>query len=301
MMQLATARLAIVLTVFFSAAAVRAADDSSAASSGKKYSLRYKFQMGEVLRYGVKHSANIKSTIEGTSQQAETTSESIKAWKITDVLPNGEMEFVHLVEVVRMSNRVPNRAWTEFDSERDKTPPPGFEQAARAVGVPLSVVRITPAGKVVERQEKHPQPPHSDDMPITLQLPQKPIAVGEQWDATYDVPAERKSGAPVQVRTRRVCTLRQVKNGIASINVEYQILTPVSAYIESQLVERLTKGTVRFDMDKGRIVSQKFEADRRVLGFAGATSSMHYVSRLEERLLKPGERLARKAEKSSDR
>ncbi len=262
--------------------------------SSAKHLLQYKFEMGEILRYSVKHSADIRSTIDGTSQQAESHSESIKAWKVTDVLPNGEMEFVHLVEMVRMSNRVPNRATQEFDSEQDKTPPPGFEQAAQAVGVPLSVIRIKPSGEIVDRQQKHSQPPVTDDMPITLQLSDDPIAIGEQWDFTYDVDAVRKSEAKIRVRTRRLCTLKKVKGGVATIQVEYQILTPISAYIESQLVERLTKGTVRFDLAKGRVLSQQFEADRHIIGFAGGASSMHYASRLEERLLGPGERMARK-------
>ncbi|MCG8450961.1 MAG: hypothetical protein MI725_15445 [Pirellulales bacterium] len=280
----------ILLLVFVCFSMFRA----SALADDEKYTLQYKFKMGEVLRYGVKHTANIRSTIEGTSQDAESKSESIKAWKVTDALPDGEMEFVHVVEAVRMSNRVPNRAETVYDSESDDSPPPGFEQAARAVGVPLSVIRIKPSGEIVHREEKHPQPPASEDMPITLQLPDEPIAVGEQWDATYDVSAERKSGGKLQVRTRRVCTLQDVEDDIARILVDYQILTPVSPYVESQLIERLTKGTVHFDLQRGRVVSQKFEADRRVLGFAGEASSMHYVSTLEERLLKPGERLAQR-------
>ena len=251
--------------------------------------LAYKFRRGEVLRYAVRHSANIESTIEGTSQQAETTSESVKAWKVTDVLPNGDIEFVHVVEVVRMSNRVPNRARTEYDSKRDKTPPPGFEQAARAVGVPLSVIRIKPNGEIVSREEKHPQPEVTDDMPITLRLPDGPVSVGEQWDEGFDVEVDRK-----QVRTRRVCQLEAVQNGIATIAVEYQVLTPVSALVESQLVERMIKGTVRFDVAKGRIVSQQQDVDRRILGFSGDSSMMHFVSRLEERLLKPQEKVARR-------
>ncbi|NOZ38614.1 MAG: hypothetical protein GXP24_00125 [Planctomycetes bacterium] len=267
---------------------------ANAKDTTKKHLLTYKFKMGEVMRYRVHHATDIRTTIEETTQQAESTSESIKAWKVTDVLPSGEMQFVHLVETVRMTNTVPNRGTTRFDSEADKTPPLGFEQAARAVGVPLSVIRIKPSGEIVHREEKHPQPASSNDMPITLRLPSKAIAIGEQWDATYDVDAQRKSKAKLKVRTRRVCTLKNVQAGIATIAVEYQILTPVSAYIESQLVQKLTKGTVRFDIDAGRTVSQKFDADRRVIGFSGKASSMHYVSRLEERLLKPGERLAQK-------
>jgi len=275
------------------------ASPEAAASTGERYLLRYKFKMGEVIRYGVKHSADVRSTIESTSQQARSTSESIKVWKVTDVLPDGQMEFVNLVESVRMSNRVPNRAVVKYDSQTDKTPPPSFQQAAQAVGVPLSVIRLAPDGLVIQREEKHPQPAPSDDMPITLQLPPEPLAVGEQWAETYEVPVERKSGAILQVRTRRVCNLKHVKSGVATITVEYQILTPVDAFVESQLVERLSKGTVRFDVEQGRVLSKQMVVDRRILGFAGEVSSMHYVSRLEERLLKPDEQLARKPAKPS--
>lgn len=267
---------------------------TDAKDTTEKHLLAYKFKMGEVIRYRVQHTTDIRTTIEETTQQAESTSESIKAWKVTDVLPSGEMQFVHVVETVRMTNTVPNRGTIKYDSEADRTPPPSFSQAARAVGVPLSVIRIKPDGEIVHREEKHPQPASTKDMPITLRLPSEAIAIGEQWDATYDVDAERKSKAKLKVRTRRVCTLKNVQAGIATIAVEYQILTPVSAYIESQLVQKLMKGTVRFDIDAGRTVSQKYDTDRRVIGFSGKASSMHYVSRLEERLLKPGERLARK-------
>ena len=287
---------ALLFTVSFGITSPSAAENSAnnAADNTEKHLLAYKFKMGEVIRYRVQHSTDIRTTIEETTQQAESTSESIKAWKVTDVLPNGEMQFVHVVETVRMTNTVPNRGTTKFDSEVDKTPPIGFEQAARAVGVPLSVIRIKPDGEIVQREEKHPQPASSEDMPITLRLPSEAIAIGDQWDATYEVDAERKSKAKLKVRTRRVCTLKNVQTGIATITVEYQILTPISAYIESQLVQKLMKGTVRFDIDAGRTVSQKFDTDRRVIGFSGQASSMHYTSRLEERLLKPGERLARK-------
>jgi hypothetical protein len=287
------ARIFLLLALALLAGLVPLASADSVAE--EKHTLQYKFAMGEVLRYSVKHMTNIRTTIEGSSQEAESKSVSIKAWKVTDVLPGDVMEFVHVVEEVRMSNRVPNRAVTVYDSRTDKTPPPGFEQAARAVGVPLSLIRIKPSGEIVHREEKHPQPAASDDLPITLRLPDEPIAVGEQWDFTYNVAADRKSGVKLQVRTRRVCTLKSVEGDLATIGVDYQILTPVSAFIESQLIERLTKGTVLFDMKRGRLISQRFDADKRVLGFHGDASSMHFVSRLEERLLKPGERLARKS------
>lgn len=264
------------------AIAVAAGEDSAAT-----YLLRYQFAMGETLRYEVSHATNVRTTMEATTQQAETQSDSVKAWKVTDVLPNGDMEFIHLVESVRMSNDTPERPEVTYDSRTDKKPPRGFEQAARAVGVPLSLIRISPEGAIVHREEKHPQPAVTPDMPITLRLPKEAVAVGEKWDDQYDVPAERKSGAKLQVRTRRVCQLREVKSGVAIIDVEYQILTPVDAYVRSQLIDRLTEGTVHFDVERGRVTKQIHDVDARILGFAGQASSMHFVSRLQEKLLKP--------------
>jgi len=247
--------------------------------------------MGEVLRYRVQHTASVRTTIDKTTQQVESKSDSIKAWKVTDVLPDGSMEFVHVVEHVRMSNRHPDRPLIEYDSQRDKTPPAGFEQAARAVGVPISVIRLAPDGKILAREEKIPQPQHTPDMPITPRLPDGPVRIGEKWNESYEVRAQRKSGANLQIQTRRLCKLLKVQHGIATFSVEYQILTPVDAYIESQLVERLMKGTVRFDLNQGRIVSQHLTVNRRVLGFSGGTSSMHFVSQMDEQLLAPGEKL----------
>ena len=255
------------------------------APATEKYLLRYKFAMGEVLRYDVNHATKTRNNMEGHTQEVETQSESVKSWKVTDVLPNGEMEFIHVVEWVKMSNDSPDTKANVYDSRQEAAVPRGWEQVARAVGVPLSIVRISADGKVTHREQKHPQPKAQEDMPITLGLPEGKIAVGEKWSHPYDVTVQRKSGAGLQIQTRRVCQLREVKSGVAVIGVEYQILTPVDPYVRAQLVERLTEGTVRFDVDKGRIVQQEHNVDKRILGFAGKASSMHFVSRLQERLL----------------
>jgi hypothetical protein len=261
------------------------AKPAAAAPSAEKYLLRYKFVMGEVLRYDVNHATKTRNNMEGHTQEVETQSESVKSWKVTDVLPNGEMEFIHVVEWVKMTNDSPDTPTNTYDSREKAAVPRGFEQVARAVDVPLSIVRIAADGKVTFREQKHPQPKTQEDMPITLGLPEGEIAVGEKWSRPYDVAVQRKSGSNLQIQTRRVCKLREVKNGVAVIDVEYQILTPVDPYVRAQLVERLTDGTVRFDVAKGRIISQEHNVDKRILGFAGKASSMHFVSRLQERLL----------------
>src|SRR5204862_6546537 len=104
----------------------------------KKYDLQYKLSRGDVLRYDVTHQASISGTSDKTTQTAQSKTDSIKAWKVTDILPSGDIEFMNVCERVRMMNELPDGKTTEYDSTRDKTAPPGFEDTATAIGVPLS-------------------------------------------------------------------------------------------------------------------------------------------------------------------
>jgi hypothetical protein len=265
--------------------------DASPRANDDKVLLQYKIAAGEVLRYSVDHKAAIRSTIKGTSQIVRTDSESVRAWKVLDVLENGQIEFAHVVEHVHMKNELPERAPLEYDSRKDAVPPPGFEQVASAVGVTLTIHRITAGGEVVHREIKHAHQGQDSDLPITIPLPTEPISVGHKWDEPHQVFVETKHEKR-RVQTRRHFELTNVTNGVATIRATYQVLTPIEADVESQLVQRLTSGTIRFDVERGRILSQQHDVDRRVVGFAGPASSMHYQSRFIERLLEDGEKVA---------
>jgi hypothetical protein len=258
------------------------------------YDLRYKLRRGEVLRYEVTHSASIRSTIDSTTQEAQTKTDSLKLWKVTDVLPGGEIEFMNVVERVHMVNQLPDGKSAEYDSARDKTPPPGFEDAARSVGVPLSVVRITARGDVVRRDAKLSGQNVDEDAPIATRLPEKPVAIGDTWNELYDLQVALENGSAKAIQTRRHYKLAAVANGIATIEVSYQVLSPIDAHIECQLVQRLMEGEVRFDMKAGRVVSQNMNVDKRILGFAGPSSSMQYIMRMEEKLVQSGRKVAGK-------
>jgi hypothetical protein len=72
-------------------------------------------------------------------------------------------------------------------------------------------------------------------------------------------------------------------------------LTPVNnPKIQAQLVQRMTQGVIRFDIDAGRVLSQKLELDERVLGFQGPESSLHYLGRFTEEYLPPEPKMAAK-------
>ncbi len=288
------------LSIWASAAVIAAEGDASestdrsllrvaeapAKPDGKKYELRYKLNRGDVLRYEVTHRASIRSTIDNTTQAAQTKTDSIKAWKVTDVVPEGDIEFTNVVEKVHMVNQLPDKDPVEYDSTKDTVAPPGFEDAAKAVGVPLSVMRITPFGKVVRRDVKVRGQNAEDDAPIVLRLPDQPVAIGETWDESFEVQVKLEKNNTKMIQTRRHHKLADVKNGVATIEVTYQVLSPIDATMETQIVQRLMEGEARFDIEKGQVIGQQMDVDKRIIGFAGPTSSMQYVMKMEESLVK---------------
>lgn len=285
-------RFAILCLTWSTVAAGQAADQ---AGSPARYRLAYQFRPGETVRWNVVHQATVQTTIQGVRQTAQTRSESVKAWRVREVTPAGDVELVHMVEYVRMSNQVSHRAKVTYDSREDNNPPPGFEQAAQSVGVPLTVVRLSRQGKVLRRDEKLAQPLSRHDTPITIPLPEEPVAVGDTWSEPHELRIPNKKGGVHAIKTRRRFELRRVKNGVATIAVKYQILTPVhDPAIEAQLVQRLGDGTIKFDVDAGRILSQQMDVDKRVHDFAGPGALMHYVMRFSEELLRDEEKVAKR-------
>jgi len=269
------------------ASTLAAADSTAPDDGGPKHTLRYRFQPGLTLRWEVEHRARTDTTISGDTQSADTLSKSVQAWRVVEVHEDGSAVFENIIQSVDMRQRMNDTAEVCYDSKTDAKAPPGFEDVARSVNVPLSVITINPLGKIVAREDKQKKASTENDGYMSVPLPEQPVAVGDDWSFEYDVFVElNKAGATKRVRTRQSFQLLDVKTGVATIRVSNQILTPIDdPKVESQLIQRQSSGTVRFDIDAGRVLSQQMEVDKRVVGFSGEASSVHYVTRFDERFL----------------
>jgi hypothetical protein len=258
--------------------------DVPPAGGKPKYDLQYKFKAGEVTRWEVLHRAVVDSTIQTTNQTAETRSKSVKSWRVEKVTTAGRITLVHSVESIDMWQKMQGRQEVTYNSLKDEEVPAGYEDVAKAVGVPLTLLTIDNRGTVLDREEKFPQP-NSRSTLITIPLPPKPVPIGHRWAAPIEVEVV-VTGVTKKIQTRQQFTLEKVADGLATISVDSQVLTPIhDPAIEAQLIQRLTSGSLKFDLDAGRIVSQQMDIDRRVIGFSGASSSMHYLMRFTEELL----------------
>ena len=253
------------------------------ATDADRYDLQYKFQPGEVIRTEVTHRATVETTIKGTTQTAETRTTSIKIWHINPTSTPNQFTFIHGVESIDMWQHTKGREEVSYNSETDKTPPLGYEDVAKAVGVPLSEVVIDARGNVLKRKELHQQS-NANPAPVTMPLPEKPVALGESWTHPLDLDVMLANGGGTKkIQARQKFTLENVKSGIATIQVDSDALTAVNdPAIEAQLIQRMPTGTIRFDIDEGRVIAQQMDVDKRVIGFNGPASSMHYLSRFNE-------------------
>jgi hypothetical protein len=235
-----------------------------------RYTLRYRFHPGETVRWEVVHRKKVDTTVSGTSQTTETFSKSVKVWQVGQVEADGTATFEQSVEDVDMRHKMGDLDEVRYNSQTDQQPPLGYEHLAESLGVVFSVVTMNAQGEIVNRRWKPVKAAAQSEGQITIPFPQEPVPVGHTWSRPHMVEVKTNAGTVKKVKTRQKFTLENVKMGVATIAVATQ-----------------SRGTVKFDIDAGRILSQQMDVDRQVVGHPNSASSFHYLTRFTERLLPP--------------
>lgn len=264
------------------APAAPAAD--SQAPKPATYTLRYVFRQGDVLRWQVLQQASVRTSMNDDVETVETVSQSVKAWRVREVKPDGTAVFEHSVDWVDMRQQFGGKRPVRYNSRTGEKPPIGFEDVAGAVGVPLSTITMDPAGKISSRK-RTPLPGTSKvESEMTLPLPAEPVEIGHTWSKTFEIEVRLPGNTMKKITALQQFTLQDVKSGVARIEVVNAILTPVrDPSVEAQLVQYQSRGYVRFDVDAGRVLEQQVDLDKRIVGFRGPASSLHYLSRFTEK------------------
>ena len=171
--------------------------------------------------------------------------------------------------------------------------PHGFEDVARAVGVPLAEVTIDNQGKVLERKQHFVKAAVAGQGEITIQLPEQAVAVGSHWSSQNHLDVPLSNGSVRRLRAMQSYKLESVKTGVATISMSTQILTPIDdPAIEAQVLQYETSGTLRFDVEGGQILGRQIDVDKSVVGFRGEASSIHYIGRSTEEYLEVSPKVA---------
>jgi hypothetical protein len=247
--------------------------------------LRYRFQVGDRIDMDVAHRALTETTMNGTTQTVETMTDSRKTWRVVAVDAAGRATLEHSVDDVVMTSRTSDKGEVRWASAGTADPPPGYEGVRQSLGVTLSRLVIDATGRVLDRRELRPCPASATGDLVVVPLPDEPVTAGAEWTIPQEVVVEAPGAGRKAVKARLRYRLEDLHDGLATIRVDTTVLTPVDdPRLEARLLERIWDGTIKFDVEAGRVVSRKTGVDRRVVGFSGPQSSVRYKSSLEDRV-----------------
>ena len=250
-----------------------------------KYTLQYKLRAGESLYSKVIHFAETRTKMSDHEESSSSRTTSEKVWEVKSVDTKGNMTFEYRILSVDLAQRVGNKDEIKYQSESDATAPDVFKKVAETVNKPLGLITINPRGQVTNRDNdtKNPQLGMGE---LTIPLPEEPIAVGSEWSVPREMRVKLDDGSQKTIKVRELYTLEKVSAGVATIRIESQPLTPINdPAVESQLIQQLSKGQIKFDIDRGRMLSKQLDWSEEAIGFRGDNTSLKYDAKFTEELL----------------
>ena len=247
-----------------------------------EYLLRYKFHVGDTLRWKVVHRCQIHTSVSGTAQAADTTTGSVKVWRSTRSRPMARSSSIIWSNRSTCGTVSPAATKSATTASPIRSPPrvsrtsprggraagPGDDQRARQTLAAEAELRQGGRGRA--RRDHDPTARAACRGGPPLDEPkQSRRAAFRRHDAAF--------------KTVQTFKLEDVKTGVATISVSTQFMTPIQdPALEAQLVQYETSGSVRFDIDAGQILARQVDVDKSVVGFRGEASSIHYIGRSTE-------------------
>jgi hypothetical protein len=206
--------------------------------------LKHKLKAGETLRTRTTHVANTLTRVQGTEDISEANTVSEKVWDVKSVEPNGNITFEYRLEALNISQKQSDRPEVTYNSKTDEKPPEIFARLAETLAKPIATITI---------------------------------------DGSRETRVKLENGTYKTIKLREQYTLEKVSAGVATIRVDTHPLTPSNdANVDSQLMQQLSKGIIKFDIDNGRLISKQLDWEDEVVGFRGAESSLKYSARFTE-------------------
>jgi hypothetical protein len=121
---------------------------------------------------------------------------------------------------------------------------------------------------------------------VTLPLPKNPVSVGATWEIPREMKIQRKDGTQRLVKFREFFKLEKISAGVATVSVKSEPLSTMGEPSEeAQILQQLSNGTIRFDIDAGRMIAKELAWDHQVVAFSGPGSVLEYSARLNDEVV----------------
>jgi hypothetical protein len=287
-------RLFAAATVILAFNCLSASAEDSTGDEAQKYLLRYHLNAGQNLHYEVTHVAKTKTRIRGAEEISQVHTVSQRHWEVATA-NDSEMTFNHVVDAVEMTQQQGDAEEIRWDSESGEKPPALFKRVSDQIGNTISTITISPRGDETKRENNVGTKASLGMGTLAVAFPEKPVALGESWSIPRNVKARKENGEIKVIKIRELYTLKKVKTGVATLSVRSQPLTPLNEEsIRAQVVQQMSNGEIRFDLDNGYMLSKQLDWDETIVGFQGANSLMEYRARFSEKMVDGVQRTARR-------
>ncbi|MCC9600529.1 hypothetical protein LOC67_08145 [Stieleria sp. JC731] len=283
------ARILALLTIVAIQTSLTFAEDEA-----EKYTLRYSLTSGQRLNYEVTHVAKTKTRFQGQEEVSQVHTVSRRYWDVTEV-DEKDMTFDHIVDSVEMTQQQGEQDEIRWSSTSGDEPPVQFSKVAEQIGKKLATISVNARGQETAREDHGGSKASLGMGSLTLALPEEPIAIGDSWSIPREIKTRTDDGLVKPIKIRELYTLEKVKSGVATLSIRSEPLTPIKEEsVRAQVVQQLSNGSIKFDIDAGHMISKELNWDETVVGFQGANSLMEYRARMSEELLEDVPRTARR-------
>jgi len=274
-------------------AGVIATNATAEDGDSEKYLFRYKFQPGDILQWEVRALVD-QLVARGTYREnSKTISISTKTWKVLEVDENGTAVLEYSIQDVDMGSRISQDTNVEerkYNSKIDETPPMEFLDVAELLGQPIAHFTINNQGEIIKRSQKAKVAATmqfaetAEENRITIPMPEHAIGVGDAWDYSREIVIPQPNGTVKKVPVRECYTLEKVQNGIATFGFKTHATTPLDKETDWALRTKIRNGTIQFNVNEGRSVSQQYDVKKAVhdlltLGRGSATYESRFVEK----------------------
>jgi hypothetical protein len=249
--------------------------------------LRFKWQAGQVQTYKVAQQTVIQETTLDEKSEKPVVSEArtnlalTRKWTVKEVDAAGVALLEMQITAVRNEFKKPDGS-TEL---RDSANPEQAKEMAEYLNRPVVVVRVDSQGRMVEVKEAKTGSAArlQAELPFRFLLPDVGPSAGQVWDRSFAFKVDPPAGAGESYDLIQKYTCKDVKDGLAVIDVRTALKTPPKTVSEQvPLVPLLWTGDVYFNVAAGKYHAARLTAKSELMNHLGQGTKFVYQSVFNE-------------------
>lgn len=260
----------------------------SLASQGRAQTAwQFSWEKGQVLTTKVEHDTAVTETISGKPNEITSKLAITKQWRVLEVDAQGTATIEQSLTSMRNEQSRPGSNLV-FDSSDPEKSTPELKGMMKFINVPVATIRVDRIGRVIEVKTGPKSAKYDAEPPFAFVLPGQPVREGQAWLRPFTLTLEPPLGLGEKFQAEQISKVLKVEGDKATLELTTTIKNPPEAAADQvPLLQKQPKGTLVFDIARGRVESVRLATDGTVLNHQGAGTSYRFASNYIEQVVVP--------------